>query len=81
MNSSTKDALKGIPYDVVLLSTNISGQNFYPVIEAYKNAVVILMVSYISNDTVSKPLQAGAKDYMQLSKICRCFCIRVHHAS
>jgi CheY-like chemotaxis protein len=64
MSSSTHDALKSTPYDVVLLSTNISGQDFYPVIEAYKNAVVILMVSYISNDTVSKPLSAGAKDYI-----------------
>ncbi len=64
MTSSSKDALRNIPYDVILLSTNINNQDFYPVIEAYKDAVVILMVSYISNDTVSKPLQAGAKDYI-----------------
>lgn len=64
ISSSTKEGLRGIPYDVVLLSTNISGQDIYPVIEAYKNAVVILMVSYISNDTVSKPLAAGAKDFI-----------------
>lgn len=64
ISSSTKEGLRGVPYDVVLLSTNISGQDIYPVIEAYKNAVVILMVSYISNDTVSKPLAAGAKDYI-----------------
>ena len=62
--SSTKDALRNEPYDVVLLSTNISGQDFYPVIDAYKDAVVILMISYVSNDTVSKPLKAGAKDYI-----------------
>lgn len=64
ISSSAKEGLKGAPYDVVLLSTNISGQDIYPVIEAYKNAVVILMVSYVSNDTVSKPLAAGAKDYI-----------------
>jgi DNA-binding NtrC family response regulator len=64
MSSSTKEALKGTAYDVVLLSTSINGQDFYPVIEAYKDSVIILMVSYISNDTVSKPLQAGAKDYI-----------------
>jgi len=64
ISSSTKEALKGTPYDVILLSTNISGQDIYPVIEAYKDAVVILMVSYVSNDTVSKPLAAGAKDYI-----------------
>jgi len=64
ISSSTKEGLKGLDYDVVLLSTNINGQDIYPVIEAYKNAVVILMVSYVSNDTVSKPLAAGAKDYI-----------------
>ncbi len=64
ISSSIQDAFKGITYDVVLLSTNISGQDIYPVIEAYRDAVVILMVSYISNDTVSKPLSAGAKDYI-----------------
>lgn len=64
ISSSTKEALKGVPYDVVLLSTNINGHDIYPVIEAYKDAVVILMVSYVSNDTVSKPLAAGAKDYI-----------------
>jgi DNA-binding NtrC family response regulator len=65
MNSSSKGINDTIPYDVVLLSTNISGQDFYPIINTYKNAVIILMVSYISNDTVSKPLNSGAKDYIQ----------------
>jgi len=64
ISSSIQDAFKGVPYDVVLLSTNISGQDIYPVIEAFRSAVVILMVSYISNDTVTKPLAAGAKDYI-----------------
>ncbi|MBA1437788.1 MAG: response regulator [Epsilonproteobacteria bacterium] len=64
MCTSTKDAIRGNNYDVVLLSTNINGQDFNPVIETFKNSIVILMVSYISNDTVSKPLSAGAKDYI-----------------
>ena len=64
MCTSTKDAIKSSNYDVVLLSTNINGQDFHPVIEAFKKSIVILMVSYISNDTVSKPLSAGAKDYI-----------------
>jgi len=64
MSTSTKDAIKNTDYDVVLLSTNINGQDFNPVIETFKNSIVILMVSYISNDTVSKPLSAGAKDYI-----------------
>jgi len=64
MCTSTKDAIRSHNYDVVLLSTNINGQDFNPVIETFKNSIVILMVSYISNDTVSKPLSAGAKDYI-----------------
>jgi len=64
MCTSTKDAIRSNNYDVVLLSTNINGQDFIPVIETFKSSIVILMVSYISNDTVSKPLSAGAKDYI-----------------
>jgi len=64
MCTSTKDAIKSNNYDVVLLSTNINGQDFNPVIETFKRSIVILMVSYISNDIVSKPLAAGAKDYI-----------------
>ena len=64
MCTSTKDAIRGHNYDVVLLSTNINGQDFIPVIETFKSSIIILMISYISNDTVSKPLAAGAKDYI-----------------
>ncbi|RUM65603.1 MAG: hypothetical protein DSZ06_04730 [Sulfurospirillum sp.] len=62
--ATVKDAMKLNTYDAVLLSTNLAGQNIYPLIEKYKNAIIILMVSYISNDTVTKPLQAGADDYI-----------------
>jgi DNA-binding NtrC family response regulator len=62
--ATVKDALKLDGFDAVLLSTNVSGQNFYPIIEKYKSSIIILMVSYISNDTVTKPLQAGANDYI-----------------
>ena len=64
MCTSTRDAIKSNNYDVVLLSTNINGQDFNPVIETFKKSIIILMVSYISNDTVSKPLSSGAKDYI-----------------
>ena len=62
--ATVKDALTYDDFDAVLLSTNVSGQNFYPIIEKYKNSIIILMVSYISNDTVSRPLKAGANDYI-----------------
>ena len=64
MCTSTRDAIKSNNYDVVLLSTNINGQDFNPIIDTFKKSIIILMVSYISNDTVSKPLSAGAKDYI-----------------
>lgn len=63
--TSIKDALKDERYEAVLLSTNISGQNFYPVIEKHRSSIIILMISYISNDTVTNPIKAGACDYIQ----------------
>jgi len=62
--ATIKEALEEGYYDIVLLSTNISGQNFYPAIKKYKNSIIILLISYISNDTVSKPLKMGVDDYM-----------------
>lgn len=64
ITSSIKDAIKDEEFDGVLLSTNISGQNFYPVVQHYRNSIIILMISYVSNDTVSSPLKAGANDYI-----------------
>ncbi|MDD3344771.1 MAG: hypothetical protein PHR87_14500 [Sulfurospirillaceae bacterium] len=63
--TSIKDALRDEKYEAVLLSTNISGQNFYPVIEKHRASIIILMISYISNDTVTNPIKAGACDYIQ----------------
>lgn len=63
--TNTKDALKGERFDIVLLSTTLAGQDFYPVIEKFRESIIILLVSYISNDTVSNPVKAGAKDYLQ----------------
>lgn len=62
--ASAKDAIREESFDVVLLSTSMGGQNFMPVIERYKKSIIILMVNYINNDTVSIPLKAGAKDYI-----------------
>ncbi|MDR3346291.1 MAG: response regulator [Campylobacteraceae bacterium] len=63
--TNMKDALKNEKYDAVLLSTNISGQNFYPIIEKHKNSIIVLMISYISSDTILNPIKAGASDYIQ----------------
>jgi len=65
--SSVKEAMKNknkSKADVYLLSTNMPGQNITPFIKEFKDKIVILMVSYINNDTVSLPLKLGAKDYI-----------------
>jgi DNA-binding NtrC family response regulator len=79
MCTSAKDAIQSNNYDVVLLSTNINGQDFNPIIETFKNAIIILMVSYISNDTVSKPLAAGAKDYILKPFMIEELIRKIHH--
>jgi len=61
--SSIKEAMKSNG-DVYLLSTNLPGQNTSPLITKFKNKIIILMVSYINNDTVGEPLKLGAKDYI-----------------
>ena len=61
--SSTKEAMDSNG-DVYLLSTNIPGQNTSPLIKKFKDKIIILMVSYINNDTVGEPLKLGAKDYI-----------------
>lgn len=64
--SNVKDALNTKnSIDVVLLSTSLNGQNIYPIIEKFNNSIIILLISYISNDTVSNPIKAGADDYIQ----------------
>ncbi len=62
--ASGKDAIRDEFFDVVLLSTSMGSQNFMPVIDRYKKSIIILMVNYINNNTVSIPLKAGAKDYI-----------------
>ena len=62
--TSVREVIKDKNFDVILLSTSLNSNDLTPIIEAFKSAIIILMVSYISNDTVSKPLSAGAKDYI-----------------
>ena len=51
--ASVNEALRDEHYEAILLSTNIS-QNFYPVIEKFQHSIIILLISYISNDTDRK---------------------------
>jgi len=61
--SSVKEAMSS-QGDVYLLSTNLPGQNTSPLITAFKDKIIILMVNYINNDTVGEPLKLGANDYI-----------------
>ncbi|CZE47597.1 response regulator [Campylobacter geochelonis] len=60
-----KDVLNAGKKDAVLLSTNIFGENIYAVIDKFKDSIIILLITYINNDNVSKPIKAGANDYIQ----------------
>jgi CheY-like chemotaxis protein len=62
--SSIKEAMLTSTGDAYLLSTNLPGQNFNPLITKYREKIIILMVSYINNDTVAAPLKLGANDYI-----------------
>jgi DNA-binding NtrC family response regulator len=61
--SSVKEAIER-EADVYLLSANLQGQSINSLIEKHKNKIIILMVNYINNDTVSEPIKLGAKDYI-----------------
>lgn len=50
-------------YDIVLVSTNTN--NFLKAITEFKDSIVILLISYISTDTISNPIKMGASDYIQ----------------
>jgi len=52
-------------YDIVLLSTSLSSVITKNIIKRYQSsAIILLLVSYISDETVTNPIKDGAKDYM-----------------
>ena len=52
-------------YDIVLLSTSISSSIVKGVIKKYgQNSIILLLVSYISDETVTNHIKDGAKDYI-----------------
>ena len=62
--SNIKEIQFDTDYDAVLLSTNISSSDVHKIIMHFKNSIVILLVSYINDTTVTKPLKDGASDYI-----------------
>jgi len=61
--SSANDALNS-DANIFLISTTMPGQDHIKLIEKFKDKIIILMVSYINNDTVGRPLKKGANDYI-----------------
>ena len=52
-----------IHYETILLSTNLVG-NYEEIITKYSSSIIILLVTYLSEVTVTKPILAGASDYV-----------------
>lgn len=64
MIPSIEEALEIEVADIILLSANIPGQDFYALIEKFKDSIVILMIPYVNDEMVTRPLKAGASDYI-----------------
>lgn len=53
-----------VSYHAILISSNIYNPACESFIKQNSHSIIIMMISYISDDTVSKPMIAGAKDYV-----------------
>ncbi len=51
-------------YDTILLSTGLQNKNYMDFIKKNNDAVIILLAPYISDETVTAPIEAGAMDYV-----------------
>lgn len=52
-------------YDTILLSTSLPANVCKAVIKKFApNSIILLLVSYISDETVTEPIKLGAKDYI-----------------
>lgn len=51
-------------YDVILASFGTINEGYTELSKAYSQAIIILMIAYINDDTVIKPLHNGVTDYI-----------------
>lgn len=51
-------------YDVILASFGTINEGYIELSKQYPNAIIILMIAYINDDTVIKPLKNGVTDYI-----------------
>lgn len=66
-------------YDAILLSTNLANNECDQLIKKYKDSIIILLVSYISDATVTNPIKAGADDYVVKPFIMDELIRKIHH--
>ena len=51
-------------YDIILLSTSLPAALCKTIIRRYNDSIILLLVSYISDETVTDPIKEGANDYI-----------------
>jgi len=61
--TSIKECDYSVYYNTILLSTNLTG-NYEEIIKKYSSSIILLLVTYVSEATVTKPINAGASDYV-----------------
>ncbi len=66
-------------YDTVLLSMNLHTTNCEDVIKFYKDTIIVLFVTYISDATVGNPIKMGANDYVQKPFMMDELIRKIHH--
>ena len=67
-------------YDVILLSTSFPFNFCNNIIKKYnENCIIILLVSYISDETVTIHIKSGAKDYIMKPFIMNELIRKIHH--
>lgn len=64
MMPSVEQSLQVEFADIILLSANIPGGDFYPLVEKFKDSIIILMIPYVNEEMVMYPLKAGVSDYI-----------------
>lgn len=62
--STIHEATQKAKSDVILLSADTQGSLCEMFIRQNPQAVIIMMIAYVSQDTVTKPIKAGANDYI-----------------
>lgn len=55
---------KDVLFDVVLISYDVCTTSCANVIRLFPNSIIIMMIKYVANDTVTKMLNAGIHDYI-----------------